>query len=106
MRVVLVLGASTLAYGVGGVFTRADRALAHVWADAGWTLISLLSALKAFHTARHSPNAVQKRAFRWFGASFFSWFVGMLIWDGYELHGIYTPAPSWAAAPRPISPPG
>ncbi len=67
------------------------------WTDGAWTLMSLLAAVKALHTASLVKEVQEKIAWRLFGLAAFVWFVGMLIWDNLELlRNVTTPYPSVA----------
>ncbi len=67
------------------------------WSDSAWTLASLAAALKSFHTAYHQQKSNQRAAWLCYGVAALSWFVGMVIWNFYELAaGITVPFPSIA----------
>lgn len=65
------------------------------WTDTAWTLAALAAALKSLHTAYYQQKPNQRVAWLCYGLAALSWFVGMLIWDYYELSlGIVVPFPS------------
>lgn len=67
------------------------------WSDFFWTLASLLAGLRCLHTAKSRTMAHERRAWKLFGLAAISWFVGMLIWDYYEIIvGKLVPFPSLA----------
>jgi signal transduction histidine kinase len=76
-----------------------DDVEAQWWTDAAWTLAALAAALKSLHTAYYQQKPNQRAAWVCYGLAAMSWFVGMLIWDYYELAlGIVVPFPSPADA--------
>ncbi len=84
-------------YVAGAQLAAGHPLLGHVWADAGWTLTSLVAAVACYLTARRATLPHRRAAWRWFGAGAASWFVGMLIWSVHELAlGRLTPFPSTA----------
>ncbi|MEK7322101.1 MAG: EAL domain-containing protein [Pseudomonadota bacterium] len=66
----------------------------HWWADAFWTVVSLMAALRCFAVARTLPGRL-RTAWWMFGAGCLAWFGGMLAWDYHELlAGEFTPFPA------------
>ncbi|MCU7836636.1 MAG: EAL domain-containing protein [gamma proteobacterium symbiont of Taylorina sp.] len=57
------------------------------WSDLFWTLASLVAALRSWLTAKSCPNRHEGTAWLFFSLAAFSWFIGMLIWDYYEIFG-------------------
>ncbi|MCB9656791.1 MAG: response regulator [Sandaracinaceae bacterium] len=83
-RVWVTLTVATLVFGLGDVVLRPYQTLVHLWANTGWTLISLLSAWKCLDTARQAKRRSHAQAFHWFGVGSAMWFVGMLVWSYFE----------------------
>ena len=76
---------------------RAQQNAVHWWANAGWTLISLTAAIKAWRTSSRARHRGHAGAFRFFALGSFAWFLGMLEWSYFELVlGVFTPFPTWA----------
>ena len=92
-RVLTGLWGFVLIFGAGIYLLRDQQQWVHAWANAGWTLIGLLAAAKCFGTAGAQTEPARKRAWQLFGVGCASWFLGMLIWDYYELQGRLTPFP-------------
>ena len=66
------------------------------WTDLWWTLISFAAALLCLDVARR-PTIVNQRAWFFFSLGCFSWALGMVAWDIYELVFQWvTPFPSLA----------
>ena len=63
-----------------------DKAL-NWWSDAFWTLASLVVAWRCFRTAKNRKMLHEQKAWRYYGLAALSWFIGMLIWDYYEVFG-------------------
>ncbi len=77
-----------------GVLILRGQPLAHWWSDIGWTLISLIATAKCADTAARQSKPHQRSAWLSFAAGCGSWFIGMLIWDYYELVAhVLTPFP-------------
>jgi hypothetical protein len=84
------------------LFTMADyfkingRTGVHWWTDFWWTIASGGAAWLCFRASR-SLVTDDRRAWRWFGLGCALWFLGMVIWDIYELvFGRMMPFPSIA----------
>ncbi len=94
---VAALVAATAFYGVGDFALRGHPVAVHWWANVGWTLIALVSGLLCFYTAGAIDDPRQRQSWHAFGTGALGWFVGMLIWDYYELSlGDATPFPTVA----------
>ena len=57
------------------------------WSDFFWTTAALLAAWRSFVTAKKRSMLHERKAWYLFGLAALSWFVGMLIWDYYEIFG-------------------
>ncbi|MGD8570332.1 MAG: ATP-binding protein [Gammaproteobacteria bacterium] len=67
------------------------------WSDFFWTFASLAAGWRCLHTAKTRTLTHERRAWNLFGLAALSWFVGMLIWDYYEIiAGELVPFPSSA----------
>lgn len=65
------------------------------WSDGFWTFAALAVAGRCFMTSRRFNNTADIRAWMYFAVASFSWAIGMLIWDYFELiRGTPTPFPS------------
>ncbi|MEZ4232820.1 MAG: ATP-binding protein [Polyangiaceae bacterium] len=95
LRLVGLLLAVTLLFQAGVVLLRDRSSAVHWWADIGWTLISLIAAAKCVDTALRQQRPHQRRAWWCFAVGCASWFLGMLVWDYYELvETVITPFPA------------
>jgi len=69
--------------------------LALYWSDGFWTVAAFAVSGRSYITARRSKNPTNTLAWIYFAAASFSWALGMLVWDYYELiRGLTTPFPS------------
>lgn len=57
------------------------------WSDFFWTFAALATGMRCLHTAKNRTMAHERKAWIFFGFAALSWFVGMLIWDYYEVFG-------------------
>lgn len=57
------------------------------WSDFFWTFAALAAGWRCLQTAKTRPMEHEQKAWRLFGLAALSWFVGMLIWDYYEIFG-------------------
>ncbi|BAZ93076.1 hypothetical protein TspCOW1_20160 [Thiohalobacter sp. COW1] len=93
---VLVTGVLLVLFAAGNYLLPLSQAQVHWWANAFWTLGSLLTGLKCLAAARGGAGPM-RRAWLFFALACLSWFAGMLVWDYQELLlGRYTPFPYWS----------
>ncbi|MCB9588164.1 MAG: response regulator [Polyangiaceae bacterium] len=85
VRLVGLLFAVSVLFHSGVVLLRGRSTAVHWWTDIGWTLISLIAAAKCVDTALRQQRRHQRRAWWCFAIGCASWFLGMLIWDYFEL---------------------
>lgn len=65
------------------------------WSDFFWTFAALAAGWRCLITASKCRIQKERKAWAMFGLAALSWFVGMLIWDYYEvLGGEIVPFPS------------
>lgn len=65
------------------------------WSDLFWTLAALAAGWRSIVTAKSRQLKYERLAWYWFGAAALSWFVGMIVWDYYEVfHETMVPFPS------------
>ena len=57
------------------------------WSDFFWTFAALATGWRCLQTAKSRPMKHEQRAWNFFGLAALSWFMGMLIWDYYEIFG-------------------
>lgn len=57
------------------------------WSDFFWTFAALATGWRCIQTAKSRPMKHERTAWHLFGLAALSWFVGMLIWDYYEIFG-------------------
>ena len=57
------------------------------WSDLFWTAAALIAGWRCLLTAKSRSMAHERTAWKLFGFAALSWFVGMLIWDYYEIFG-------------------
>lgn len=57
------------------------------WSDLFWTFAALATGWRCLITARKRPMIQERKAWFFFALASLSWFVGMLIWDYYEVFG-------------------
>jgi len=55
------------------------------WSDLFWTLASFAAGWRSLQTAKARTIKYERLAWYWFSAAALSWFVGMLVWDYYEV---------------------
>lgn len=72
-------------YLVGAYSNILQGKLLLAWTDLAWTLAALAAGLKCLQTARKRISRQERIAWILFGLAALSWFIGMLIWDYYEL---------------------
>lgn len=92
-RLVALLCAVVAVFHAGVLILR-GQASAHWWSDIAWTLISLIATAKCADTSTKQAKIHQRKAWLCFALGCGSWFIGMLIWDYYELVAqVITPFP-------------
>ena len=57
------------------------------WSDFFWTFAALATGMRCLRTAKNRSMAHERKAWTFFGLAALSWFIGMLIWDYYEVFG-------------------
>ncbi|MBF0621796.1 MAG: response regulator [Magnetococcales bacterium] len=83
-------------FGMVSHVLRPEGQFAHIWADLFWTVASCATGIRALIAARRSQGLYRKGWYFISGACF-SWFLGMLIWDWFELVVKWaTPFPTWS----------
>lgn len=91
---VVLLALTVVTFAVGAYALPLSKEARYLWVDGFWTLVSLLTGLRCFATAR-SLESDERKAWWMFGWGCIAWFLGMLIWDYYELVlGELTPFPA------------
>ena len=101
----LVAFAMISAFTIGNQAVWLDETSLHWWTDLWWTLTSLTAGLLCLDAARQ-PMTLNQKSWFFFSLGCFSWALGMVAWDIYELAFKWiTPFPSLADAGYSVSPP-
>jgi signal transduction histidine kinase len=67
------------------------------WSDLAWTVASMTAGIRCLITAKKRQLVHERKAWYFFGFAALCWFVGMLVWDYYEVFGgVLVPFPSAA----------
>ncbi len=73
-----------------------DGAALRWWTDIAWTIAALATAFKCLSLVKKLTNS-ERHAWRLIAFACFAWFLGMVVWDYYELVlGEVTPFPAFS----------
>lgn len=86
-RLLLVIFVLLIVYTVGNYSQVLEGQWRNWWSDLFWTLAALAAGIRCLITARKRPMIQERKAWLFFGLAGLSWFVGMLVWDYYEVFG-------------------
>ncbi len=86
-KLLMVFSCLLVIYMVGNYSGLLEGKAHNWWTDFFWTMASMLTALRSFKTAKKRPVQHERQAWNFFGLASLSWFVGMLIWNYYEIFG-------------------
>ena len=84
-RLIIAIVIANVVFYVVSVAVRPLEFWRPFWSDLWWTAASGLAGWKCLHTASRQPERHKRISWRWFGAGCLAWFVGIVIWDVYEL---------------------
>ena len=94
-KLLLVIAGLLTLYMTGNYSGILQGRLLSWWSDLFWTFAALATAGRCMLTAKKRSMPQEQKAWYLFGLAACSWFVGMLIWDYYEIFGgELTPFPS------------